>query len=131
MLTEDEANLVKVTARENRGMSTLALSRHLSFPYRDVLTVINPESVLADSVVSNPIASAPKRRPELEPYIIARRDCFSGWSDRDRPRIEAARIGYDEGILEMCQGRAGAMILLYAIPRRIPAERRDYFSRRD
>lgn len=65
-------------------------------------------------------------RPELREFLIARRTKHEGWDNQ--PTIASAREEYDAGIIEMCQGRDGDWLLLYRIPRKVPAPPRAYFS---
>ena len=43
--------------------------------------------------------------------------------------IAAARAAYDDGLIEIAQGRDGDYATLYAIPRRHKAERLPWFGR--
>lgn len=65
-------------------------------------------------------------RPELRPYLIARRTKHEPWDNQ--ATIASAREEYDAGTIEMCQGRDGDFLLLYRIPRKVPAKPRAYFS---
>lgn len=56
-------------------------------------------------------------RPELQPYIVATKKVSESW-DNALPSLKAARREYDEGKVELCQGRDGENIILYSIPRR-------------
>jgi hypothetical protein len=64
--------------------------------------------------------------PHLQRYMVARR---SPWTDWDNPSgIEKARQDYDAGLVEMCQGKDGDIIIQYSIPRVFPAPARAHFS---
>lgn len=70
-----------------------------------------------------------KGRPELEPFIVARRRANeTGW-DNSNPLIEQAREDYAAGTHEMATGRDGGWLILYSFPRRrVDKTRADYFS---
>lgn len=63
--------------------------------------------------------------PKLRPYIIATRDVDdpAGWHNND-PKIKQARNLYDQGIVELATARDGMKLILYAIPRRMPEQRK-------
>ena len=66
-------------------------------------------------------------RPELQQYIVGRTIAGEPWPVSTY--IEKARSDYDAGLVEMCQGRDGNWIILYAIPRTKPDYGRPpYFS---
>lgn len=70
------------------------------------------------------------RGPKLmQKYIVATRDCNkSSWEKTDA--IAEARRRYDEGEVELAQGRDGFNFILYAIPRRqVDITRKPYFSK--
>ena len=62
-------------------------------------------------------------------YIIATRG-ERHWSPVDGAAmtILAARAEYDQGRIELAQGRVGGVMELFAIPRRNQIKRRPYFS---
>lgn len=62
-------------------------------------------------------------RIELRRYIIARQLAGEAWSDADEDKIAEARKQYDDGLVEICRGRDGDFILLYAITRKRPIKR--------
>ena len=66
----------------------------------------------------------------LEKYIVATRHVVNqpAWPENDK-KIKQARLDYDSGLTEMCQGRDGDMIILYSIPRKNPElDRRPWFD---
>ena len=65
-------------------------------------------------------------RPDLRPYLVARKQAHAAWHNRD-PEIVAARRAYDAGTHEMVTGRDGQWLLLYSIPRHVAAVREPYF----
>lgn len=71
-------------------------------------------------------------RPDIEKYLIASKHVDREWDNND-PTIKNAREAYDRGELEMCQGRDGFTINLYAIPRKVRDTRpnRVYFAREE
>lgn len=69
-------------------------------------------------------------RPELQQFIVSRTRAGASWPTSDSEAIEKARESYDKGFVEVCQGRDGNWIILYAIPRLMPdIGRQVYFSR--
>ena len=71
-------------------------------------------------------------RPDIAKYLIASKHVDHEW-DNSNPTIKAAREAYDRGELEMCQGRDGFTINLYAIPRKVRDTRQNrvYFAREE
>lgn len=65
-------------------------------------------------------------RPELRQFIVDTKHVSSAW-----PRVaQMIYDAYDAGTVDVCQGRDGDTIILYAIPRvRVDHDRRPYFSR--
>jgi hypothetical protein len=62
-------------------------------------------------------------RPELQQFMISRKKVRDTWPELDCTIISTARLQYDAGTHEMCQGRDGDWIILYLIPRSVPAKR--------
>ena len=62
-------------------------------------------------------------RKELRPHLVSRKAAGDAWPEEDEAKIEAARESYDAGNCEICQGRDGDFILLYAIRRKRPIKR--------
>lgn len=62
-------------------------------------------------------------RFELRDFIVTRKNAGSEWSLEDRPKIEAIREAYDQGFIEMAQGRDGNFVIQYAFPRSKRAKR--------
>lgn len=69
-------------------------------------------------------------REELRKYIVATKHVDHPWNQED-PAIVEAKKAYDDGLVEVCQGRDGFNIILYAIPRKERDTREDrvYFAR--
>lgn len=64
----------------------------------------------------------------IQKYLIATTRTHTPW-DNENPLIKKAREDYDAGKIEMCTGRDGLNLLLYAIPRKmIDTTRKPYFS---
>lgn len=63
----------------------------------------------------------------LKPYIVAVRTIEDQW-DNTQPEIKKARKDYDDGKVELCQGRDGDNIILYAIPKRRQVDRKPFFG---
>lgn len=70
-----------------------------------------------------------KGRPEMEPYLVARRKVTDREWDNSLPEIVQARADYEAGTHTMATGRDGSWLLLYSIPlrRRVEAQP-GYFS---
>lgn len=75
-------------------------------------------------------------RLELRRFLIAVRDVSEETTVLGLPwrlvpqaymTLDEARRAYDDGKVDMCQGREGNLILQYAIPRRFPAPHRNHF----
>ncbi|MGN6819304.1 MAG: hypothetical protein ACTHJR_11610 [Sphingomonas sp.] len=67
-------------------------------------------------------------RPELRPYVVAKRQANDSSWDNTLPEIAQARQDYEAGTHEMCTGRDGSVLILYSIPRRTRDPRPDYFK---
>jgi hypothetical protein len=74
-------------------------------------------------------------REALRPYIVSvlPLDLMTVWPAADAKAIDQARRDYDAGTHEMCRARAdggtfGQCLILYSIPRRIPARPRKWFG---
>jgi len=63
--------------------------------------------------------------PHLQPYIVATKDADDnrGWPNNS-PKLKEARELYDRGLVELVTGRDGMKLILYAIPRRMPQDRK-------
>ena len=70
------------------------------------------------------------RNPKLDRYIVVRKHVNSAWPiTRD---LIIAKQQYDLGEVEICTGRDGDELILYAIPRKqIAKGRTPYFFRGD
>ena len=67
-------------------------------------------------------------RPEMQRYLVARRQVTARQWDNDLPEIAKARANYESGTIEMMTGRDGGWLILYAIPRKKTSPRQDYFK---
>lgn len=65
-------------------------------------------------------------RPDIEKYMVARKRAGDEW-DNTLPDIAEARKQYEAGTHEMCTGRDGDWLILYAIPRAVVTPRPNYF----
>lgn len=65
-------------------------------------------------------------RPELRDFLVARTKAGTSW-DNDEPEIAEARRAYEAGTVELCTGRDGRYLLLYAFPRKRKEPRPGYF----
>jgi len=57
-------------------------------------------------------------RNDLKKYMIAKTRTHQEWDNTD-PKIKKARQDFDDGKIEMCTGRDGLYLILYAIPRKV------------
>lgn len=65
----------------------------------------------------------------LRKYIIATKHIDNTWPTDDAKIMGAQKL-YDSGVVEICTGRDGFIMILYAIPRRKKdVKRMPYFSR--
>ena len=67
-------------------------------------------------------------RLSIQPYIISRRHAdHPYWPKEDAETIHKYRKLHDEGRVNICQGRDGTYVILYALPNRVPVKRFPYF----
>jgi hypothetical protein len=113
------------------GADISRVSRHYGVPLR-ILRDMATETPVPTSVSGSLETNGGFGRPELIRFTLSRTLAGMPWPIEDQGAIDAARINYDAGFLEMCQGRDGNWLILYAIPRREVAVRASkYFVRRD
>jgi hypothetical protein len=62
-------------------------------------------------------------------YIVTIRYKEYRWPFGDAPRVDVARMAYDAGRVEVCQGRTAEFVILYSIPRKKYTKERPYFTR--
>jgi len=112
--SEQEVQLIKEELKRTSDLRKIA--RHLGVPVSWVRDV--------------EVSRFKSGRDDLRKYIVASKHVDREWNNRS-PEIRKAREAYDRGEVEMCQGRDGYTIHLYAIPRKVRDERenRAYFSR--
>lgn len=116
-VTSIEKEMIKDELRRSQDYSKIA--RRLGVPIGEVRRI--------DIMENGRFFSLP--RPELEKYVVATKHVDDVWDNND-PAIKAARQAYDDGLVEICTGRNGFMLTLYAIPRKEKAVgRMPYFSR--
>ncbi len=109
--------------KPNADVSKIA--RAYGYPARLIRELICIEPSTASFAETN----SGRGRPEMEKYFVSRTLAGSAWPESDRELIEQKRLDYDNGLIEMCQGRDGNWIILYAIPRTQPDfDRRLYFT---
>ncbi len=120
-MDEEILNRIKVRLRYSRNYGKIA--RDMSLSVREVEAV--------DVEHNGRFNYTPEGlgQPEMLRHMIARYDIReqSEWDNSD-PKIIQAREDYDAGKIEMATGRDGFFMLLYAIPRKTPADRPLYFS---
>lgn len=64
-------------------------------------------------------------RSELRDFIVTRKLAYQEWPEEDRETIEGLRERYDNGEIELAQGRDGNFVIQYAFPRSKTAKRRE------
>ena len=65
-------------------------------------------------------------REELRRHIVAVKQSFRAWPDKYDAALSIASKLYEAGTHEMCQGREGATIIQYLIPRKRPVGPRPF-----
>lgn len=88
-------------------------SRNTGYPIRLVLQVHEEDS--QPRTVRQEIYGG-YGRPEVQQFIVARKRAWEVWNNEDND-IATARNMYEAGTVEMCTGRDGDWLILYAIPR--------------
>ena len=99
------------------------------------------EAELAQFRATAEALSEVEHRQRLEPYIVATRRSWEPWptdmlpatlltekARQDWVRIQWARTNHDLGFVNLCTGRAGDTIILYALPNKVPVQRHPYFN---
>lgn len=121
-LTQAERDLIVLTLSENKG-SYEKTSKILGISARIVYHVDVTENKRYNFTAEG------RGKLALQKYIVAIRDLTNGgiWDNSD-PLILKARKDYDDGKVEMMTGRDGMNLILYAVPRRIKADRKPWFS---
>lgn len=107
-----------------RLKSPFRVAKLLSLDVQQVWDVIeeNPELVTAV-----PCRFGGDGRPELFPYLAARRKVSDpGW-DNKSAEIQQARADYEAGTHNMVTGRDGNWLLMYMVPQKRITPRPDYF----
>ena len=67
-------------------------------------------------------------RPDIAPFLISTRRNWEDWPKADREVLRKAQRDHDAGLVTMCQGREGSLILQYAIPTKKRVKRLPYFT---
>lgn len=98
-------------------------SKNLGYDIRIVLSVMESESGSDPSFEQRYDGFG---RPDLSPFLVARKKAWGVW-DNDDPKIADARDKYEQGTHEMATGRDGDWLILYSIPRKNPDPRPGYF----
>lgn len=122
MLTPDQTD--KIIDAYKRLKSPFRVAKLLTLDVQQVWDVIeeNPERVAA-------VASrfGGDGRPELLPYLAARRKVSDPSWDNDSVEIQQARADFEAGTHNMVTGRDGNWLLMYMIPQERVTPRPDYF----
>lgn len=108
--------------------------RRLKSPFRVAKLLALDVQQVWDVIEENPelVAAVPSRfggdgRPELFPYLAARRKVSDPSWDNDSAEILQARADYEAGTHDMLTGRDGNWLLMYMIPQQRVTPRPDYF----
>lgn len=107
-----------------RSRSPFKTATALGFDLNDVWALIDSSEHLLSSRVERHGGFG---RPELVRYTVARRRAGSGWNNSE-PALKRARKAYEDGTVELMTGRDGLWEILYAVPRKRPQPRPDYFK---
>lgn len=62
-------------------------------------------------------------RHELRDFIISRKQAGAEWPKEDELVLETHKEAYDDGLVELAQGRDGNFIIQYSFPRHKPVRR--------
>lgn len=101
------------------GHNEQAVAQHMGVSLKMVKYVVRTRWVYRHSDGFGP--------KNLRPFLVAIRLSIEPW-DNTKPMIQKARELYNAGLIELCQGRDGANIIMYAIPRKHPVTRNVYFE---
>lgn len=131
MLTDLEKQLITEELKRTGGNYS-KVSRLLGIDYELLKAEYNVPETRDLKRPSGPIPEDIQSlgKPGLQFFVVAvKRDGDDVWPDRFTEAIEKARIRYDNGTHEMCQGlHQDGWVVLYCIPRRKPVEYRPYFA---
>lgn len=126
ILTDNQKELIKQEYKTYNDFQKVA--QRLGIPVRYIKSTIYGESTV------DPTSSVVIMTEEIEfgpihmrPFTISRRRVDRMWPDSDLAAIKKAQRDYDEGHIEMCQGRSSLFFFLYAIPRKERIQRSPYF----
>jgi hypothetical protein len=122
MLTPEKID--EVIDAYKRLKSPFRVAKLLNLDVQQVWDVIeeNPERLAAI-----PTRFGGEGRPDMSPYLAARRKVSDGAWDNDSAEIVQARFDYEAGTHDMATGRDGNWLLMYMIPRVRITPRPDYF----
>lgn len=116
--------IVRVYAQTRR--SPFKTARLVGVSISDVFTVVNDDNDRADLASERYGGFG---RPDVQPFIVARRTVKDRQWDNKLPEIIKARAEYEAGTHEMATGRDGQWLILYSIPRVKPVRgRKNYFQ---
>lgn len=62
-------------------------------------------------------------RPELRDFVVCRKLAGTDWTTEDQALMAPLRDQYDDGLIELAQGRDGDFIIQYAFRRSKPVKR--------
>lgn len=121
---EIRAEVLELHQKNPQRFSPFRVARRVGVSVATVLEITGsiPEPVRAESAA---------RRPELTKYLVAKRRTHGEPWNNKSPELRKARADYEAGLVELCTGRDGAYLMLYAIPRVVPQPRPGYFSAGD
>jgi hypothetical protein len=112
-----------------RGSDIVSVARSLGCSIREVREI---GISLLPPITRTDVPLGPDwGREELQQFAVAKKRPQDEWPNT--PQIQRAKVDYDAGLVEMATGRArtikGPMLILYVIPRKVPAVRGPYFGR--
>lgn len=114
-----------VIEQYRRLKSPFRVAKLLDLDVQEVWTVIEENP---DRLARLPTRFGGDGRPEMMPYIVARRKVTDPSWDNDSPEIKQARADFEAGTHQMATGRDGNWLLMYMVPQEVVTPRPDYFK---
>lgn len=112
---ENTADVLRLYRANPRRFSPFKVARQVGLSTEEVFNIIEDNR--------ETLSTAKERfggfgRPELQPFIVARRRAMDREWDNNDPEIVKARTNLETGTHIMTTGRDGAWLVLYSIPRK-------------
>lgn len=108
---------------DEAGGDMRVVAQRLGVPYE---TLVQPEE---SPVVRRRYPPSQVGNPDLKDRIVSIRHADNPhWPTEDADKITLAKLRYEAGTHEMCQGRDKDWFILYSIPRKVPCAPRKYLA---